>query len=60
MMQLHGTDAKAIMHFPYLERSNSIIVNSCHLILCQSVSGLVINLKTSIELKHVQKLKGYI
>lgn len=39
-----------------LERSDSIIVNSCHLILCQSVSSLVVNLKTSIELKHVQEL----
>ena len=58
MTQLHGTDAKAIMHFTYLERSDSIIVNSCHLILCQSVSSLVVNLKTSIELKHVQELKG--
>lgn len=60
MTRLYGAEAKATIHFNYLERSNSIIVNRSHLILCQSISSLVINLKTSIELKHVQKLKGYI
>lgn len=55
-----GAEAQAILHFSHLERSDSVIVNCGHLILCQSVPSLVVNLKTSIELKHVQKLKGYI
>lgn len=60
MTQLDGAESQAAVHYSYLERSNSVIVNCRHLILCQSISSLVVNLKTSIELKHVQKLKGYI
>lgn len=37
----------------YLEGSNSVIVNSSHLILCQCISSLVINFKTSVEFEHV-------
>lgn len=60
MSLLDGVEAQAMLHFSHLERSDSVIVNCGHLILCQSVPRLVVNLKTSIELEHVQKLKGYI
>lgn len=41
----------------YLQGGDSVIVQSGHLLLCQGVSRLVIDLKTCVELQHVQQLQ---
>lgn len=46
-------DTKRIM---YLQRGYPVIVKSGHLFLCESIASLVIDLKASVELQHVQQL----
>ena len=41
----------------YLQGGDSVIVQSGHLLLCQGVSCLIIDLKTCVELQHVQQLQ---
>lgn len=43
----------------YLQGDDSVIVQSGHLFLRQGVSCLVIDLKTCVELQHVQQLQRW-
>lgn len=45
------------MFLYYLQWGDSVIVQSSHLFLGQSISCLVIDLEASVEFKHVKKLQ---
>lgn len=41
----------------YLQWGYPVIVKSGHLLLCESIASLVIDLKACVELQHVQQLQ---
>lgn len=43
----------------YLQRGDSVVVQSGHLLLRQGVSCLVVDLEACVELQHVQQLQEW-